>query len=85
VGGAVDALVIATPPSTHLSSALQGLRAGKHVPVEKPMTTSTAMAQEGRRRIEESLSWDRQQVPYVRLYDNLLGGSDRPSATRVPA
>jgi predicted dehydrogenase len=47
----VDALVIATPPSTHLSLALQGLRAGKHVLVEKPMTTSTASA---RRLIDEA-------------------------------
>jgi predicted dehydrogenase len=47
----VDALVIATPPSTHLSLALQGLRAGKHVLVEKPMTTSTANA---RRLIDEA-------------------------------
>src|SRR5574341_273525 len=40
----VDALVIATPPSTHSSLALQALRAGKHVLVEKPMTTNTASA-----------------------------------------
>lgn len=47
----VDALVIATPPSTHLSLALQALRAGKHVLVEKPMTTRTAHA---RRLIDEA-------------------------------
>jgi len=47
----VDALVIATPPGTHLGLALQALRAGKHVLVEKPMTTSTAHA---RRLIDEA-------------------------------
>jgi predicted dehydrogenase len=35
----VDALVIATPPSTHSSLALRALNAGKHVLVEKPMAT----------------------------------------------
>jgi len=33
----VDAVVIATPLSTHFDLALQALRAGKHVWVEKPL------------------------------------------------
>jgi predicted dehydrogenase len=36
----IDALVIATPPTTHVPLALQAIRAGKHVLVEKPMATS---------------------------------------------
>ena len=32
----VDAVLIATPPDSHLPLALEGLRAGKHVLVEKP-------------------------------------------------
>jgi len=36
----VDALVVATPPSTHTELALIAMRAGKHVLVEKPLTTS---------------------------------------------
>lgn len=32
----VDAVLIATPPNSHLPLALEGLRAGKHVLVEKP-------------------------------------------------
>jgi predicted dehydrogenase len=47
----VDALVIATPPSSHFELALQALEAGKHVLIEKPMTTDTASA---RRLIDEA-------------------------------
>jgi predicted dehydrogenase len=36
----LDAVVIATPPSTHAPLALQALRAGKHVMIEKPLATS---------------------------------------------
>jgi predicted dehydrogenase len=37
----VDAIVIATPVSTHFPLALEALRAGKHVWVEKPITTTS--------------------------------------------
>jgi predicted dehydrogenase len=40
----IDAVVIATPPATHTDLALQALRSGKHVLVEKPLTTSSAEA-----------------------------------------
>lgn len=40
----IDAAVIATPPLTHGQLALQALAAGRHVLVEKPMTTSTSSA-----------------------------------------
>jgi len=40
----VDAVVVATPPSTHVELALAALAADKHVLVEKPMATSTADA-----------------------------------------
>ena len=35
----VDAVVIATPPSSHAKLALLAIEAGKHVLVEKPLTT----------------------------------------------
>jgi predicted dehydrogenase len=46
VDPAVDAVVIATPISTHFPLAKAALLAGKHVFVEKPMTGSTAEAVE---------------------------------------
>jgi len=36
----VDALVIATPPSTHAPLAIRAMEAGKHVLVEKPFATT---------------------------------------------
>jgi predicted dehydrogenase len=47
----VDAIVIATPVSTHFDLALQALQAGKHVLVEKPLTTT---ARQGERLVEEA-------------------------------
>src|SRR6476646_1054766 len=40
----VDAVVVATPPTAHVSLALCALAAGKHVLVEKPLATTTAAA-----------------------------------------
>lgn len=42
----VDAVVLATPVSTHFPFAKRALLAGKHVLIEKPMTTTTAEATE---------------------------------------
>jgi len=42
----VDAVVIATPVSTHHRLALEALRAGKHVLVEKPIAASVQEAEE---------------------------------------
>src|SRR5690349_9496635 len=40
--GEVDAVVVATPPSTHVAVALQAIEAGKHVLVEKPLAPTSA-------------------------------------------
>jgi predicted dehydrogenase len=40
----VDAVVIVTPVSTHYDLAMQALRAGKHVLVEKPIASSSEQA-----------------------------------------
>lgn len=48
---AIDAIVIATPVSTHFELALQALRAGKHVLVEKPLA---ATAEQACRLIDEA-------------------------------
>jgi predicted dehydrogenase len=42
----VDAVLIATPISSHHALTMQALRAGKHVFVEKPMATSVAECDE---------------------------------------
>lgn len=42
----IQAVIIATPTSTHYSLARQALLGGKHVLVEKPLTTSVAEAEE---------------------------------------
>jgi predicted dehydrogenase len=41
----VDAVIIATPPSTHVALACEVIAAGKHVLVEKPLATSVADAE----------------------------------------
>jgi predicted dehydrogenase len=40
----VDAVVVATPPESHFDVTLLALRSGKHVLVEKPLTTSLSQA-----------------------------------------
>ena len=40
----VDAVVVATPPGTHTALAMQAIRAGKHVLVEKPLAPTAADA-----------------------------------------
>jgi predicted dehydrogenase len=47
----VDAIAIATPVSTHFPIAMEALRAGKHVWVEKPLTTTS---DEASRLIDEA-------------------------------
>jgi predicted dehydrogenase len=42
----VDAIVLATPVHTHVTLARSALEAGRHVLIEKPMTTSVAAAEE---------------------------------------
>ncbi|MFH1419410.1 MAG: Gfo/Idh/MocA family oxidoreductase [Planctomycetota bacterium] len=47
----IDAIVIATPVSSHFELALQAIKADKHVLVEKPLT---ATADEARRLLDEA-------------------------------
>jgi predicted dehydrogenase len=52
----VDALIIATPPQSHAQLALEALRAGKHVLVEKPLATC---ADDARALVQEAERQDR--------------------------
>lgn len=49
----VDAVVIATPAATHADLAIQALRAGKHVFVEKPLALSLREAAQVREEAEQ--------------------------------
>lgn len=42
----IDAIVVATPPSTHYALAREALQAGKHCWVEKPLAMNVAQASE---------------------------------------
>jgi predicted dehydrogenase len=42
----VDAIVVATPPTSHVPIALQAIVAGKHVLVEKPLAPTSAEARQ---------------------------------------
>jgi len=42
----IDAVAIATPPATHFKLAKEALLSGKHVLVEKPLTTTSRHAEE---------------------------------------
>lgn len=41
----IDAIIIATPASSHFNLASKALKSGKHILIEKPITTNTAEAQ----------------------------------------
>ena len=53
----VDAVVLATPVSTHYQLGMQALRAGKHVLIEKPLATSTDQAMEIAETAERRHRW----------------------------
>jgi predicted dehydrogenase len=40
----IDAVVVATPPASHVDIGLEAIRAGKHVLIEKPLATTSAGA-----------------------------------------
>lgn len=50
----VEIVSIATPPSSHKDIAIQAMRAGKHVLVEKPISLTAADAEEVKRVSEET-------------------------------
>ena len=54
--GRIDAIAIATPVSTHFELAMQTLRAGKHVLVEKPLA---ATSEQAARLVEEAAARNR--------------------------
>ena len=79
----VDVAVVATPPSSHAPLALQLLRAGKHVALEKPMCLTlaeadeliaTAEAHDRMLTVHQNRRWDRDFVALRRAVDaGMLG------------
>lgn len=82
--GCVDAVLIATPHLTHVPLALQALRAGLHILVEKPIAVEKAAAE---RLIEAHQSTDRvfavmfnqrTDPKYLKVRDLLAAGEIGP-------
>ena len=63
----IDAIVIATPVSSHYHLAMDALAAGKHVLVEKPMALNSAQAE---RLVDEAdrVGLDAAGGPHLRLH-----------------
>ena len=75
----VNAIYIATPPSTHEHFALAALAAGKAVYVEKPMTTSYAAAQNMQLKVAENngkmvIAHYRREQPFFKKIKQLITG-----------
>ncbi|GGZ87795.1 Gfo/Idh/MocA family protein [Algibacter mikhailovii] len=73
----INAVYIATPPSTHLEYALKALDAGKHVYVEKPMVLSNAEAEELIKAVDKSntklvVAHYRRFLPMYKQVKNLI-------------
>lgn len=73
----VNAIYIATPPSSHYEYALAAIHAGKPVYVEKPMTADTATANAMANAAEEKnvklvVAHYRRQIPYFKKVKQLL-------------
>ena len=76
---AVDVAIIATPPVHHAGIALELLRAGKHVVIEKPMCLdpadadeiiATAAAHDRTVTVHQSRRWDRDWLALRRIVGN---------------
>jgi predicted dehydrogenase/nucleoside-diphosphate-sugar epimerase len=75
--GSIDAAVIATPPVHHAPAALELIRRGIHVLVEKPMATTAADAAEMVRSAEArgvvlAVGFFRRLMPSVRLLRGMI-------------
>lgn len=80
-GPGVDAVVIATPAGSHHALARAALLAGKHVLVEKPLTTSVAAAEElvelaARRRLTLMAGHTFLYHPAVTALEGMISGGE---------
>lgn len=75
----IDAVIVATPVSTHFQLALAALQAGKHVLVEKPMTTTSQearilIAEAARRKLLLMVDHTFVYTPAVRKIREIMTG-----------
>lgn len=73
----VQAIYVATPPSTHAEYAIAAMRAGKPVYVEKPMATTYKECEEMMRVSEETgvpcfVAYYRRTLPYFKRVKQLI-------------
>lgn len=87
---AVNAIYVATPPSSHLEYAIQALRAGKPVYLEKPMTPDASSALELLSEVNNlngklSVAHYRRELPYFKsIRDTIKAGKiGRPQSVRL--
>ena len=73
---ALELVVVNTPSNTHVELALQALRAGKHVLLEKPVATTPA-------ELDALLALARQQDRHLLAYQNRRWDSDFGAVRRV--
>ena len=73
----INAIYIATPPSSHEEYAMAAINAGKHVYVEKPMTTDYAAAKRiaavaAQKNIKLTVAHYRREQPFFKHIKQLL-------------
>src|SRR3989344_6114930 len=69
----VDAVIIATPASTHFDYIKQALQADKHILVEKPMVLSVKDAEEVKKLIGDKVFMVAHQLCYHEFFADLRG------------
>jgi predicted dehydrogenase len=81
----LDAVVVATPPDSHLPIALQCIEAGKHVMVEKPLAPTVAECQKIKeaawaKRVQVALNHEKRFHPTFQEVSRILqeGAIGRP-------
>ena len=84
----MDAVLIATRHATHAHFALEALRAGKHVFIEKPMTTTVEDGEAIVRLADKSglvvrVGFNRRFSPYMARMREAIGGGVRMFNVRV--
>lgn len=84
----IDIIYLATPPNLHYPMAMDSLRAGKHVIVEKPMALKTGVAREiidyaRRRRLHVTVNYILRYNPIHDLLKKIIKSKVPGKITRI--